>query len=103
MADKFQNQRPMMIDPYREAFEIRANDSFNSAFAQATRGIWVGSAGNVRLRMVSTYNVMNSVWQSSNSNNVVTIGGIPAGTELRVCADMVFATGTTANGLVGLF
>ena len=104
MADKFASQRPQMIDPYREGFEIRANDNFNSVFTQATRGIWVGSAGNVRLRMVSTYEVgANNRYLPSNSNNVIVIGGIPAGTELRVCADMVFATGTTANGLTGLF
>lgn len=103
MADKFKNFSPQMIDPYREGFAITANDSFNSAFAQATRGLWVGSAGNVRLRLVSTYVSSNGFLVASNSNNTIALGGIPAGVTLDVCCDMVFATGTTANGFVGLF
>jgi hypothetical protein len=103
MADKFASQRPLMSDPYREGFAITPNDSFSSAFTQATRALWIGSAGNVRIRMVSTYVVSNSAFAASNSNNVITLGGIPAGTKLDVCCDMVFVTGTTANGIVGLF
>jgi hypothetical protein len=103
MADKYVTHKPDLSDVIVEAFDIVANDNFGSTFAQPTRSLWVGSAGNVRVRLISSMVSGNGVYVKSNSNNTVVFGGVPAGTMLPVRVDMVFATGTTANGLVGCF
>ena len=103
MADKYIAYRPQLDSPIYEGFEIQANDSFNSAFSQPTRALWVGRTGNVRIRFVSTNSVVNGALAAANSNNTVNITEVPAGTILPFRIDMVFATGTTANGFVGLF
>lgn len=53
------------------------------------RGLYVGVTGNVSVRMLSGV--------------TVTFEAVPAGTTLDIQFDMVNATGTTANSLLGLF
>lgn len=103
MADKFISHRALIDSPLENAFQLQANDNFASAFSQPTRALWVGSAGNVRVRMISTQNFSNGTYTASNSNNIVEFGGVQAGSMLPIRADMVLATGTTANGFVGGF
>lgn len=103
MADKFAAMRPLLDSPALEGFAVTANDSFNSAFTQPTRALWVGQTGNVRCRFISTLAVMNGAYTSSNTNNIVTLQNVPSGTMLPVRVDMILATGTTANAFVGLF
>jgi hypothetical protein len=56
--------------------------------AQTTRAIYVGQAGDLRLRMASS--------------DVVTLMAVPAGAMLPLRVAQVMATGTTAGALVGL-
>lgn len=102
MADRFASMRTMFDSPFREAFAITPNDSFSSAFTQPTRAIQVGSTGNIRCRFVSTYITSNGQLIASNTNNIVTLVNVPAG-DHDYCIDMVLATGTTSNNIIGLF
>lgn len=53
------------------------------------RTIWVGTGGDIRLT-------------PRDNLKPVTISNVPGGKVLEVTARQVFATGTTASGLVGL-
>lgn len=52
------------------------------------RSLWIGGAGDVRVRTVN--------------GDLVTIVGVPAGTLLPVAVVRVYATATTATNIVGL-
>lgn len=72
---------------YENGFAIAPSDS--TEFANATRAIYVGTAGNLVVVFPS--------------GGAVTFTAVPAGTVLGVVARRVNATGTTATNLVGLF
>ena len=55
----------------------------------ATKGLWVGGAGNVKVGTVN--------------GNTVTFNSVPAGILLRIQAKRVYATGTTATNIVALW
>lgn len=57
---------------------------------QPTRGLYVGGAGDVAVRM----------WYSQH---VVTFPSVPAGSVLPVTVDRVMSTNTTATNIVALF
>lgn len=102
MTDRFTSLKPMLGDPPDTAFSITANDNFNSAFTTATRKLYVGQSGNVRCRFISAQVVSNGAYAPANTNNIVTLFNVPVGFhEMRI--DMVFATGTTANLMVGMY
>ncbi len=75
------------IGPASNGTAITPNDS--DELAQTTRGIWVGTAGNLR---VTLYN-----------GDDVTLKSIQAGTLLPLGAKKVWSTDTTAADLVGLW
>lgn len=54
-----------------------------------TRGIYVGGAGDVAVRMIS--------------GNSATFVGVPAGTLLPLRVDKVLSTGTTATSMVAVY
>lgn len=56
----------------------------------ATRGVWVGGAGNVAVTM-------------SGDNDAVTFSGVPAGTLLPIRATQIKSTGTTATLILALY
>lgn len=56
--------------------------------AYVTRGLYVGTAGNVSVVDVT--------------GNTVTIPNVPAGAILPICIKQVRLTGTTASNMVGL-
>lgn len=72
-------------DPVTDGFAITPHDSTN--FDRPTRGIYVGTTGNIVV-------VFNS--------GTVTFSNVPAGVILPVRAIRVNSTNTTASDLVGL-
>lgn len=85
MTDKFSHYADGLESPPRSAFSIAPNDSED--LAHVTRAINVATTGNVR---------------------VTTLGGdtatifIVAGIAFPIRAERVWATDTTATGIVGL-
>lgn len=72
--------------PATGAFAITPHDTNNLPFV--TRGIYVGSEGNVRVQLLD--------------GDPVTFTGAQVGSILPIQAVRVFATGTTASNLIGL-
>jgi hypothetical protein len=73
--------------PATKALAITPNNGADLAFA--TRGIYIGGGGNLRVDM-------------QDGGVDVTFVGLAAGTILPVRVSRVYATGTTATSLVGL-
>lgn len=73
-------------DPVTNGFAITPSDATN--FARETRGIYVGTTGNVVVVFPDT--------------TTVTFSSVPAGAILPVRAIRVNSTNTTASNLVGL-
>lgn len=92
MADKFRLYVPDLDSPFQEAFPITPNDEV--LFANTTRGLWVGTGGNVHVQMMGYF--------GGPGSNVV-FYNIQSGTELRVRALRVFSSNTTASDIVGAF
>ena len=65
---------------------ITPNDSVD--LTEAVRAVYIGSDGNITLSTLKSTNV--------------TLTGVKAGSILPIQATRVYATGTTATGLVGL-
>lgn len=86
MSDQFEDHQTGLTSPAWAAAAIVPSDSV--ALTQTTRAIYVGQAGNLRLRMASA--------------DVVTLTAVPAGSLLPLRVAQVLATGTTAGALVGL-
>jgi hypothetical protein len=101
MADKYSKSSPGLEGPFAAAYAIPVS---NNALPYTTRGIYVGTAGNVAVRMLgySTGNTANLSQTDKIGNNDVTYVNVPAGTTLIVLATHVFTT-TTANNLLALF
>lgn len=86
MADSFKDHQPGLESPVGHAVALTPSDSV--ALSEATRALYVGGAGALRVAMVS--------------GAVVTLAGAQAGQVYPLRVTQVLATGTTATGLVGL-
>jgi hypothetical protein len=86
MPDRFQNTASSLSGPAFHAFAITPNDSTN--FAETTRALFAGSAGNIAAVMAS--------------GAEITFASVTAGTILPVRVNKVLASGTTARDIVGL-
>jgi len=87
MADNFRNFKAHLDTPnYGNAAAVTPHNT--NELAKATRAVWVGGAGNLKVTMVS--------------GEEVTFNSVPAGTELRIRAKIIWATGTTATNIVAL-
>jgi hypothetical protein len=75
-----------LLAPYHDAAAVIPSDTTD--LPKVARGLHIGGAGDVKL----------TLW----SGATVTLAGIPAGTERRVVARRVWATGTTATNIVAL-
>lgn len=71
----------------RRAAAITTSDTATSD--DPTRGIYVGGSGNIKVDMVS--------------GGTVTFSAVAAGTILPIQVTRVYATGTTATLLIGLY
>lgn len=72
--------------PYEKAASVTPSDSSFLSFR--TLALWVGGVGDVALLMAS--------------GSSITLTAVPTGTLLKVRADKVLATGTTATLIVAL-
>jgi hypothetical protein len=86
MADKFAKFYSSYDGPATDGFTVIPADA--TVFAQPTRALYVGGAGNVTVRMIS--------------NNIVTFSSVPVGTVLPIRITAVFAN-STATSIVGMF
>ena len=86
MADDFEDHQSGLTSPATQAQPITPSDSL--ALPYASRAIYVGGAGDLRVVMCS--------------GDVVTLMGVQAGMVYPLRLAQVLATGTTATGLVGL-
>lgn len=85
--DPFQQTVDSPIAPAEHCFAITPSDSDD--LARATKGIYVGTGGDV-------------VLQSIRGGVQVTFRNVSSGAVLDVRARRIFATGTTASDIVGL-
>jgi len=86
MADDFASHETSLMSPAQDATAITPSDSL--ALPRATRGLYVGGAGDLRVQMIS--------------GEVVTFTGVLAGAYYPLRVAQVMATGTTATALIGL-
>lgn len=86
MADAFSKHQSSLNSPAKSATEVSPSNSV--ALGEATRALYVGGAGDLRVTMVS--------------GETVTFRALPAGCLLPVRVAQVHQTGTTATGIVGL-
>jgi hypothetical protein len=85
--DTFRSFGRSLITPPEDAAAVEPSDS--EALSHVTRALYVGGAGDVRLRVLG--------------GGEVTLSGLAAGSLVPIRAAQVFATGTTATALVGLW
>lgn len=69
------------------AFSVTPNDGTD--LATPTRGIYVGASGDLKVDMRGV--------------GTVTFVGLAAGMIHPICARRVYATGTTATGILGVY
>ncbi|MEO5620060.1 MAG: hypothetical protein ABIQ85_04005 [Cypionkella sp.] len=86
MLDEFDKHATGITAPALHATALTPSDS--TPLSVATRAIYVGTAGNLRVEMVS--------------GDVVTLTAVAAGAIYPLRVAQVMATGTTATNLVGL-
>ena len=86
MQDRFADRSPSTDGPAFHGFAITPSDSAN--LPEVTRGLYVGTAGAVRVLMAS--------------GAEITFANIAAGTILPIRAQRVLASGTTATLVLGL-
>jgi hypothetical protein len=86
MKDEFEDYATGLTAPARDASPITPDDA--NDLTAATRAVYVGVAGNLRVRMVS--------------GQTVSFDAVQAGVVYPFRVARVLATGTTAAGIVGL-
>jgi hypothetical protein len=85
--DSFRTHSRSLTSPPEDAAAIAPDDGRD--LATATRAVWVGGGGDIRLRMLG--------------GAEVTLEGVAAGSLLPLRVARIFATGTTATALVALW
>lgn len=84
--DLFQSYDPaLLVSPPTVRFDITPNDADD--LVAKTRAIWVGVGGDVKV--------------DDGAGGVVTYSNVPTGSRLSGRFSRVYATGTTASGLIG--
>lgn len=86
MTDKFANRAHNSSGPSADGLAIIPHD--NDDLPQITRGLYVGSGGDVSVQM--------------QSGVELTFANVAAGTLLPIRARRVLSTGTNAQDIVGL-
>ena len=87
MIDTFKTHGRSLTSPPEAAAAIVPDDT--GSLAHATRAIYVGGAGDLRVRMLG--------------GAVVTLAAVPAGSLLPLRVAQVLATATTATALIGFW
>jgi hypothetical protein len=91
MADKFSKLYPELDSPAGYAFSVTPADA--TVFAQPTRSLYVGGAGNIKVMMSN----------KDNANTVLTFTGVTAGSILPIRVQRVYSGNTTATSIIGLY
>lgn len=86
MTDRFQTSSPSLAGPASHGFAVTPSDS--TLLSETTRGLYVGTTGNIAGLMLSGASV--------------TFTSVPAGAVLPVRLTKIMATGTTASNIVAL-
>lgn len=86
MLDRFATMTPSLTSPAAHGFAITPDDA--APLNEVTRAIYVGGAGDLALEMAD--------------GAVLSFTGLTAGSWLPLRARAVYASGTTATGLIGL-
>jgi hypothetical protein len=82
--DRYEGEGDDLLSPASEGAAVTPSDTL--ALPTASKRMWVGGAGNVKVL--------------TTGGSTVTYTAVPAGTYLQVRASQVFATGTTATDIV---
>ncbi len=82
--DRYEGDGDDLLSPASEAAAVTPSDTV--ALPVASKRLWVGGAGNVKVL--------------TTGGSTVTYTAVPAGTYLQVRAAQVFATGTTATNII---
>lgn len=88
MADKYIKHRDELFSSSRSSVAITPNDAI--ALTNIPKAIYIGVSGNIVVTLV-------------DDTAPVTFLNVIGGTILPVRPIMVFSTGTTATGLLGLY
>ena len=75
--------------PSAPADEAEAITKSDTTVIEATRGLYIGSVGDVAVRM-------------KRSQNSITFVGVQTGTMLPIVVDKVLSTGTSASSIVAV-
>ena len=86
MTDQYRNEFPAE-GPARSATEITPNDTTD--LTTPTRGIYLGASGNVKVDMVDS--------------GTVTFSSMAAGMVHPLRVKRIYATGTTATSIIGVY
>ena len=87
MSDPFQTLQPHLTSPANNAFSITPSDVADLPFV--TRAVYFGGSGDLRILTAA--------------GEDVTFLFVPQGVILPVRAKKVFASGTTATSLMGMY
>lgn len=87
MADSFSDHVPGMAGPAENAFDVTPNDSAD--LSQFTRGLYLGNAGDVKVDTIG--------------GDTVTFTSLSAGVIHPIRVARVYATGTTATNIIGVY
>lgn len=78
-------------DPAQNAVAVTPSNT--TTFSKYTRGLYIGTAGNVNVRMFG----------DGQTRPDCVFTNVPAGTILPIVCDIVYFTSTTASGIVRLY
>jgi hypothetical protein len=85
--DSYSKHSRSLTSPPEDAAAIVPSDA--SPLGHVTRAIFVGTGGDLRVRMLR--------------GSVVTLAGVASGSLIPLRVTHVYAAGTSASGLVGLW
>jgi hypothetical protein len=86
-VDNFDNMTIGLVSPHGNAFAVTPDNDNDLDFV--TRGIYVGASGTLKV--------------DTDNGDTVTFTGIAAGVIHTLRVKKVYATGTSATGIVGLY
>lgn len=87
MSDSFHEQRVELTSPCNNGFSIVPSDAVD--LSRTTRGIYVGSSGDLNV--------------TTKGGDTVTLKNLAAGIVHPLRVSRVWATGTTATDIVGVY
>jgi hypothetical protein len=87
-TDTFVNLQGGLQSPCRSTFSVTPNDT--TELPNVTRALYVGGTGDITLRL-------------ADDTAQVTLKAVPVGTLLPLRVRQIYATGTSATLLIGLY